>query len=56
MKLENKRCSFCEKIILENIVLIKGPSIFKHRAYICENCVAICAMIVLDKSKRYPKK
>jgi hypothetical protein len=52
----DKRCSFCKRIIEFNIVIIKGPSISKHRAYICEDCVAVCAMMVLNKSDRYPKK
>jgi len=52
----NSRCSFCGKIIIGPIIIIKGPSISKHRAYICEDCVAVCAMQVIANSDRYPRK
>jgi len=42
-----RHCSFCNRKIDWPIVIIRGPSIQKHRARICEDCVAICAMQVI---------
>lgn len=56
MKPTPHRCSFCEKVIKKPIVLIMGPSINKHRAYICEDCVAICAFGIKDFRRKCPKE
>ena len=56
MKPANPRCSFCGRKITWSLVIISGPSIQKHKAYICEDCVAVCAMVVLDRSERFPKE
>ena len=57
MKPTNPRCSFCGKVITEPVIVIWGPTINKHRAYICEACVAICAYGIKDfRNKEKGKK
>jgi len=41
------RCSFCHKSEKERIKLISSPSDYP-RAYICDECVAVCAAIIED--------
>jgi hypothetical protein len=55
MKDTIKRCSFCGYKVPGPTLIIAGLLISKRRAYICEDCVSICAMIVLGNSRRYPK-
>jgi ATP-dependent protease Clp ATPase subunit len=43
------RCSFCHKSEKAGIKLISSPSDYP-RAYICDECVAVCASIVADDS------
>jgi DNA-directed RNA polymerase subunit RPC12/RpoP len=49
-------CSFCGEAISGPTLIIRGPEISKRRANICEDCVAVCAMMVMEKSDRYPKR
>jgi len=56
MKPTAHRCSFCEKIIHYPSVIIYGPSISKHRAWICEDCVAICTAGIKDFRDGNPGK
>lgn len=41
-------CSFCSKKASEVTCIIKGPS---ELLYICDECVAICAEIVVDYAR-----
>ncbi len=41
------RCSFCQKSEKAGIKLISSPSDYP-RAYICDECVAVCASIIDD--------
>jgi hypothetical protein len=41
------RCSFCHKSEKTGIKLISSPSDYP-RAYICDECVAVCASIIED--------
>jgi hypothetical protein len=52
----HQRCSFCEKVITHPTVIIYGPSISKHRAWICEDCVAICAFGIKDFRRKCPRE
>jgi hypothetical protein len=56
MKPTPHHCSFCEKIITHPTVIIYGPSISKHRAWICEDCVAICAIGIKDFRDENPEE
>jgi len=42
------RCSFCRKSQESAGKLISNPSDGRPRAYICDECVAICAAIIED--------
>ena len=41
------RCTFCHKSEKAGIQLISSPSDYP-RAYICDECVAVCASIIQD--------
>src|SRR5438132_9037908 len=43
-------CSFCRKDPGDAGTLIEGPNIDGFRAYICRDCVELCAMIFEQKS------
>src|SRR5438045_568236 len=42
------RCSFCHKSLDSVQKLISSPSDDPRRAYICDECVAVCASIIED--------
>ena len=42
------RCSFCQKSEKNAGKLISNPSTVSRRAYICDECVAVCAAIIED--------
>jgi RNA polymerase sigma factor (sigma-70 family) len=47
------RCSFCNKAPGDATPLIEGPIIEgSHRAYICGDCVELCAMIIEQQRAR----
>lgn len=46
---KGQKCTFCEE--LKGGVFVSSPPREKPRALICEECVAICAMIVLAKQQ-----
>lgn len=50
MKPISRRCSFCGRTDIKYpAIIVEGPSIQKHKARICDSCVAICAMQVVAK-------
>ena len=51
---KNPRCSFCLRTDRE--VYIRGPIMYKRRAYICSECVEVCTYILLGKKYEMVRK
>lgn len=49
---KDKRCHFCN--IVKGGIFVSSPPINKKRVYICEPCIEVCMLIILDK--RYERK
>jgi ATP-dependent protease Clp ATPase subunit len=45
------KCSFCSKSNKRGdvLVLISSPSHYQKKAYICNNCVAVCVSTIKEK-------
>jgi len=46
------KCKFCQRKQAECTMLISSRPNHGHRIYICDRCVAICAMMVLEDTCR----
>ncbi len=55
-KKSNIRCSFCLKSLQDIEQMISGPSEISPKAYICDECVAVCNSIIADAREAVKKK
>jgi hypothetical protein len=49
---EDKRCYFCNQV--KGGIFVSSTPINKKKVYICEPCIEVCMLIILDK--RYELK
>lgn len=51
MKSPKLSCSFCGKDASETPRLISSPDVMKQKAYICQECVAVCVTILNENGQ-----
>jgi hypothetical protein len=50
--MDKVKCNFCNKTTLGIVVSSGSKDNHDDCCYICENCVALCAMIILGKREK----